>query len=260
MAPAVDGAFARWLADGAGDLLRRLREDLGFDDPTALRHAGDKQSHDYITTQLEKWRRGDAVLSEEAEHDDPVRLEAERVWIVDPLDGTREFGEPGRTDWAVHIGLWVRSSTAPSHLAAAAIGLPAQQRILGTDFPPSYPPLSSAAAAGGPLRFVASRTRPPALLHAVAADLGAELVPMGSAGAKIAAVIAGDVDAYIHAGGQYEWDSAAPVGVALATGLHASRIDGSPLEYNRPDPLLPDLIVCRKDLANRLLDAISRVG
>jgi 3'(2'), 5'-bisphosphate nucleotidase len=260
MAPAVDGAFARWLTDGAGELLRSIREDIGFDDPTALRHAGDKGSHDYITTQLAKWRHGDAVLSEEAEHDDPVRLDAERVWIVDPLDGTREFGEPGRTDWAVHIGLWVRSSTAPSRIAAAAIGLPAQQRILGTDFPPSYPPLSAAAAAGGPLRFVASRTRPPALLNAVAADLGAELVPMGSAGAKIAAVISGDVDAYIHAGGQYEWDSAAPVGVALATGLHASRIDGSPLEYNCPDPILPDLIVCRKDLANRLLDAISRAG
>jgi 3'(2'), 5'-bisphosphate nucleotidase len=260
MAPAVDGAFARWLADGAGELLRSLREEMGFDDPVALRHAGDKKSHDYIATQLAKWRSGDAVLSEEAEFDNPARLDAERVWIVDPLDGTREFGEPGRADWAVHIGLWVRSSNAPSRLAAAAIGLPAQQRILGTDFPPAYPPMSAEAAAGGPLRLVASRTRPPALLHEVAAALGAELVPMGSAGAKIAAVISGDVDAYIHAGGQYEWDSAAPVGVALATGLHASRIDGSPLEYNRADPMLPDLIVCRKDLANRLLDAISRIG
>jgi len=225
-----------------------------------LRHAGDKKSHDYIATQLAKWRPDDAVLSEEAEHDDPARLDAERVWIVDPLDGTREFGEPGRTDWAVHIGLWVRSSPAPCRLAAASIGLPAQDRVLGTDLPPAYPPLSDQAAAGGPLRLTASRTRPPTLIGRLAEALGAEIVPMGSAGAKIAAVISGDVDAYVHAGGQYEWDSAAPVGVALATGLHASRIDGSPLEYNQADPLQPDLVVCRKDLATQLLDAISRVG
>lgn len=260
MPPAVDGAFARWLADGAGEVLLRLREEMGFGDPAALRHAGDKNSHDYIVSMLERWRPGDAVLSEEGVRDDPARLDAERVWIVDPLDGTREYGEPGRSDWAVHIGLWTRSSVAPSRLAAAAVGLPAEHRIIGTDFPPTYPPLSNEAAAGGPLRFVASRTRPPALLLEVAKDLGAELVPMGSAGAKIAAVIAGDVDAYVHAGGQYEWDSAAPVAVAFATGLYASRIDGSPLEYNRGDPLLPDLVVCRKDLAETLLAAISRVA
>ncbi len=260
MPPAVDGAFARWLAEGAGDLLVRLRDEMGFDDPDALKHAGDKQSHDFITTQLARWRPDDAVLSEEAERDDLSRLDAERVWIVDPLDGTREFAEEGRSDWAVHIGLWARASTAPGQLAAASISLPAQRRVLGTDFPPTYPPLSTAAAEGGHLRFVASRTRPPALLRSVAEELGAELVPMGSAGAKIAAVISGDVDAYVHAGGQFEWDSAAPVGVAFATGLHASRIDGSPLEYNRADPRLPDLVVCRKDLAAALLAAISRVG
>ena len=257
MAPAVDAAFARWLADGAGALLIALREEMGFDDPAALRHAGDKQSHDFLTTKLARFRPGDAVLSEEAERDDLSRVDAERVWIVDPLDGTREFGEEGRTDWAVHVALWVRSSTAPSRLSAAAIGLPAQGRILCTDFPPAYPPNS---ADGARPRLVASRTRPPALLHAVAAELDAELVPMGSAGAKIAAVITGEVDGYVHAGGQYEWDSAAPVGVALSTGLHASRIDGSPLEYNQADPTLPDLVVCRKDLAPAILDAISRVG
>jgi 3'(2'), 5'-bisphosphate nucleotidase len=202
------------------------------------------------------------VLSEEGVRDDPARLDAERVWIVDPLDGTREFGEVGRSDWAVHIGLWTRSSPAPSRLAAAAVALPAQRRVIGTDFPPTYPPMSAAAAGTeqGTLRFVASRTRPPALLIEVAKDLGGELVPMGSAGAKIAAVISGDVDAYIHAGGQFEWDSAAPVAVAFATGLHASRIDGSTLEYNQADPYLPDLIVCRKDLAESLLAAISRAG
>ncbi len=262
MPSAVDGAFARWLADGAGDLLLQLRDEMGFDDPVALRKAGDKQAHDFITTMLARHRPGDDVLSEEGVRDAPERLDAERVWIVDPLDGTREFGEAGRSDWAVHIGLWTRSSPAPSRLAAAAVALPAQRRVIGTDFPPTYPPMSAAAAGTeqGALRFVASRTRPPALLLKVAEELGGELVPMGSAGAKIAAVISGDVDAYIHAGGQFEWDSAAPVAVAFATGLHASRIDGSPLEYNQPDPYLPDLIVCRKDLAAPLLAAISRAG
>ncbi|HEY2793993.1 MAG TPA: 3'(2'),5'-bisphosphate nucleotidase CysQ [Micromonosporaceae bacterium] len=260
MPSAVDGAFARWLADGAGDLLLRLRAEMGFDDPSALRAAGDKESHDFIATMLARHRPADAVLSEEGVRDDPARLDAERVWIVDPLDGTREFGEEGRSDWAVHIGLWTRTSPAPSRLAAAAIALPAQQRVLGTDFPPTYPLLSSAGCNGGALRLIASRTRPPALVTTLAEELGAEIIPMGSAGAKIAAVICGDADAYIHAGGQYEWDSAAPVAVALATGLHASRIDGSTLEYNQADPLLPDLVVCRKDLADQLLSAISRAG
>jgi 3'(2'), 5'-bisphosphate nucleotidase len=256
--PAVDGAFARWLADGAADLLLDLRAEMRFDDPDALRRAGDQRSHEFITEALGRWRPDDAVLSEEGVRDDPRRLDAERVWIVDPLDGTREFGEEGRDDWAVHIALWTRSSIAPSRLAAAAIGLPAAHRTLGTDFPPTYPPLSPPGANDGKLRLVASRTRPPAVLTAVAADLDAQIVPMGSAGAKIAAVITGDVDAYIHAGGQHEWDSAAPVAVAFATGLHCSRIDGSPLEYNRPDPRLPDLLVCRKDLAASLLAAISK--
>jgi 3'(2'), 5'-bisphosphate nucleotidase len=256
--PAVDGAFARWLADGAAELLLELRAEMGFADPNALRHEGDKRSHDFLARMLEQWRPGDAVLSEEGEREDPARLTAERVWIVDPLDGTREFGESGRSDWAVHVGLWMRTSVAPSRLAAAAITLPAAYRTMGTDFPPTYPPLSPQVANGGKLRFVASRTRPPALLTQVAAELNAELVPMGSAGAKVAAVITGDADAYVHAGGQYEWDSAAPVAVALATGLHACRIDGSPLEYNQPNPLLPDLVVCRKDLAPTLLSAISK--
>ena len=140
-----------------------------------------------------------------------------------------------------------------------ARALPAQRRVIATDDPPGYPPMSADAAAGGRLRLAASRSRPPAFLDALADRLGADLVPMGSAGAKIAAVILGDVDGYVHAGGQYEWDSAAPVAVALATGLHASRVDGSPLAYNRADPLLPDVVVCRKDLAPRLLSALAEL-
>jgi 3'(2'), 5'-bisphosphate nucleotidase len=254
--PVADGAFARWLAGRAGELLLRLRAERGYDDPAALRAEGDKCAHDLLLHELSRWRPADAVLSEEGLREDPARFGAARVWIVDPLDGTREFSEEGRTDWAVHVALWSHSSGVPYGLAAGAVALPAQHRVLGTDRPPAYPPLTAFAATGGPLRIASSRTRPPAFLAAVAADLGAELVPMGSAGAKVAAVIGGEVDAYVHAGGQYEWDSAAPVAVASATGLHASRVDGSALQYNQMNPRLPDLVVCRKDLADRLLAAL----
>ncbi|HET6215265.1 MAG TPA: 3'(2'),5'-bisphosphate nucleotidase CysQ [Micromonosporaceae bacterium] len=262
--PVVDGAFARWLAARAGELLIELRTDFGYGDPAGLRAEGDKRSHDLITSELARWRPADAVLSEEGAHTDPTRLTAERVWIVDPLDGTREYAEEGRSDWAVHVALW--SAGKPrNRLVAGAVALPAQQRVYATDRPPAYPPMTLAAAgvAGpvrGPLRIAVSRTRPPDFLTALAGLLGAELVPMGSAGAKIAAVIGGDVDAYVHAGGQYEWDSAAPVAVATATGLHASRIDGSALKYNQADPRLPDLVVCRKNFAPRLLAALAVRG
>jgi 3'(2'), 5'-bisphosphate nucleotidase len=246
--PATDGGFARWLAQRAGDLLLKLREEMGYADPAALREAGDRLSHELLIEQLERWRPADAVLSEEGA-DSGARLKADRVWIVDPLDGTREFGEEGRADWAVHVALYA------GRLAAGAVALPAQHCVLGTDAPPPFPPMPGVQ--GEPIRLAASRTRPPALLTTLAEKLPIELVPMGSAGAKIAAVIDGAVDAYVHAGGQYEWDSAAPVAVALATGLHASRIDGTTLEYNQPDPRLPDLVVCRKALAPQLLAAIN---
>ncbi|MGC5029983.1 inositol monophosphatase family protein [Micromonospora sp. DT229] len=265
--PMVDGEFARWLAARAGEALVGLRAELGFEDPAALKSAGDKVSHELIRAELAKWRPGDAVLSEEDEGSRRAsrqgeaasgsRLTADRVWIIDPLDGTREFSEQGRTDWAVHVALWARDAQASHGLIAGAVGLPAQQRVLATDQPPADPPRSVTA---GRLRLAASRSRPPAFLTALAEEVGAELVPMGSAGAKIAAVVTGEVDAYIHAGGQYEWDSAAPVAVATATGLHASRIDGSALKYNEADPRLPDLLVCRADLASRLLAALHRHG
>ncbi|KOX05668.1 inositol monophosphatase family protein [Micromonospora profundi] len=269
--PMIDGAFARWLASRAGQALLALREELGFADAGALKSAGDKVSHDLIRTELAKWRPGDAVLSEEDEGsrlawaaevnaEAVSRLAADRVWIIDPLDGTREFSEEGRSDWAVHIALWARNAPSGHGLVAGAVGLPAQHRVLGTDYPPAYPPMTVEAATAGErkIRLAASRSRPPVFLTDLAEDVGAHLVPMGSAGAKIAAVVTGEVDAYIHAGGQYEWDSAAPVAVATATGLHASRIDGSALRYNEADPRLPDLLVCRKDLASRLLAALQR--
>ncbi|MFC4104699.1 3'(2'),5'-bisphosphate nucleotidase CysQ [Micromonospora zhanjiangensis] len=270
--PVIDGAFARWLAERAGQVLLQTRAELGFGDPGALKAAGDKVAHDLIRTELARWRPADAVLSEEDEGARLAwtaelgraalpRLSADRVWIVDPLDGTGEYAEEGRTDWAVHVALWDRRSSRPHRLAGGAVALPAQHRVLGTDFPPAYPPMrldSATGASGAAIRLAASRSRPPVFVSDVAEEVGAQLVPMGSAGAKIAAVISGDVDAYVHAGGQYEWDSAAPVAVAACTGLHASRIDGSELSYNEADPRLPDLLVCRKDLAPRLLAALQR--
>ncbi|MDQ6874662.1 MAG: 3'(2'),5'-bisphosphate nucleotidase CysQ [Actinomycetota bacterium] len=220
-----------------------LRAEMGFGDPAALKGAGDRRAQDVLAAALARARPHDAVLSEEA-LDDPARLAASRVWIIDPLDGTREFSEHGRTDWAVHVALWQNGS-----LAAGAVALPA----LGVT-------LSSAAAGGPtsdqsrPLRVAVSRTRAPAIAAEVAGHLSAELVPMGSCGAKVAAVVLGQVDAYVHAGGQYEWDSAAPVAVAMAAGLHASRLDGSALVYNQPDPYLPDLLVCLPHLASRILE------
>ncbi len=270
--PMIDGAFARWLAARAGQALSDLRAEMGFADAGALKSAGDKVSHDLIRTELARWRPGDAVLSEEDEGSRLAwaaevgsgtlsRLTADRVWIIDPLDGTREFSEEGRADWAVHVALWARNAPTPHGLVAGAVALPVRHRVLGTDVPPAYPPMPvETATVGGAKRFrlAASRSRPPVFLTDFAEEVGAQLVPMGSAGAKIAAVVTGEVDAYVHAGGQYEWDSAAPVAVATATGLHASRIDGSALKYNQADPRLPDLLVCRKDLASRLLAALHR--
>ncbi|MFY1696027.1 MULTISPECIES: 3'(2'),5'-bisphosphate nucleotidase CysQ [unclassified Solwaraspora] len=268
--PVTDAAFARWLAGRAGESLLQVRQELGYADPAALKAAGDKVSHDLLRTELARWRPADAVLSEEDDGSrqalsaedsaaaGPSRLTADRVWIIDPLDGTREFSEEGRADWAVHVALWSRNGSTPHRLVAGAVGLPAQHRTISTEHPPPYPPMPAPGAGGGAIRLAASRSRPPAFVTALAADLDAELVPMGSAGAKIAAVIAGDADAYVHAGGQYEWDSAAPVAVATATGLHASRIDGTPLRYNEANPRLPDLVVCRRDLASKLLAALRQ--
>jgi len=245
----ADDRLAAELAGEAGRLLLALRSEGG--DPGELRKAGDRSSHEFLAAQLAAQRPGDAILSEEGK-DDPVRLAAERVWIVDPLDGTREFGEPGRADWAVHVALWERGA-----LTAGAVALPAEDRVLSTAGPPPAP---EPPPPGRPLRVVVSRTRPPALLEELSQLIDLSLVPLGSAGAKAAAVIKGEADAYIHGGGQYEWDSAAPVAVAQAAGLHASRLDGSPLRYNQPDPMLPDILICPAALAGTLLDAISAAG
>jgi 3'(2'), 5'-bisphosphate nucleotidase len=242
-----DDRLAADLAAEAGHRLLALRAAGGAADE--LRRAGDRSSHEFLAAELARQRPGDAVLSEEGA-DDLARLSADRVWIVDPLDGTREFGEPGRSDWAVHVALWERGE-----LTAGAVALPAQDKVLSTA-DPVKPPASPPA---GTLRLLVSRTRPPEFMTRLARELGAELVPMGSAGAKAAAVICGDAEAYVHSGGQYEWDSAAPVAVAVASGLHASRIDGSKLSYNQAKPSLPDILICQAALADPLLEAISSV-
>ena len=244
-AGASDAEFAVRLARQAGAALLELRD--GGLEGRALKDAGDAAAQRVLAEALASGRPDDAVLSEEAV-DDRARLSARRVWIIDPLDGTREYSEPGRHDWAVHVALW-----EDGELAAGAVALPALDLVLDTASVPAPAPRDVAA----PVRIAVSRSRPPALVEHVAGLVGAELVPMGSAGYKVSAVVRGEVDAYVHSGGQYEWDSAAPVAVARAAGLHTSRIDGSALRYNGHDVSLPDLLVCRKELAAELLAAIS---
>jgi 3'(2'), 5'-bisphosphate nucleotidase len=258
----ADAALAARLAQTAGALLLEVRHAGGTDGEVAdLGRRGDRESNAFLLRQLAQERPGDAVLSEEAE-DDLARLEAARVWIIDPLDGTREFAMPGRQDWAVHVALWERGGAG---ITAAAVALPATGELFASDPAPPALPAPSASRPGGASGPAAVRTRPlilvsdsrpPAFAASVAAEVGADVAPMGSAGAKAMAVVRGDAAAYLHAGGQWEWDSAAPVGVAQAAGLHASRLDGSPLRYNEPRPYLPDLLVCRPELAAPLLAAL----
>jgi len=240
-----DARLAAQLAEQAGQLLLDLRAGSGLTGKE-LGRRGDEDSNALLLRELADARPDDAVLSEESA-DSAQRLTADRVWIIDPLDGTREYGLPGRDDWAVHVALWERGSG----ISAAAVAQPSLATVYASD---------RAQAEQRPRprpRFLVSDSRPPAFAAPVAEALGAEVAPMGSAGAKAMAVLRGDADAYLHAGGQWEWDSAAPVGVVLAAGLHASRIDGTELTYNSAHPYLPDLLICRPELAPDLLREIA---
>ena len=253
-----DAEIAAQAASLAGELLLQLRHGAATDtatDSEALRTAGDRDANRAIMKLLANERPEDSLLSEEAA-DDPRRLIAERVWIIDPLDGTREFGEQDsagvwRDDFAVHVALWERGHG----LTLGVVGLPARGVIYSSDARTVVPP-----SPAGPLRIAVSRTRPPGFIAALESAGNAKLLPMGSAGVKVMAVVSGEADAYIHAGGQYQWDSAAPVAVACAAGLVATRLDGSPLKYNVPELLLPDLVVCHPDRADEVRALLDAAG
>ena len=242
-----DADLARRLAVEAGQLLVQVRDEMTARNASSwqVMDTGDIASHRFLVEQLRITRPDDAVLSEEGA-DDPRRATADRVWIVDPLDGTNEFGERGRHDWAVHVALWERGE-----LTAAAVSLPALGAVFGTDPAPVLPTPTRERP-----RLITSRNRAPYAAVLVADALDCDAVRLGSAGAKAMAVVLGEADIYVHDGGMYQWDSAAPAAVALAAGLHATRIDGSPLVYNERDAWLPDFLICRPELADPVLDAI----
>lgn len=241
-----DAALAAHLADIAGKLLLQVRTAEVFS-AKALGQAGDATANEFLVHAIRAARPADGLLSEEMQ-DDGTRLAQRRVWIIDPVDGTREYGE-GRTDWAVHVALAIDGVAT-----IGAVALPGAGVVMRSDQPSPLP------VAGTPLRVVVSRTRPAKEAVAIATKLGAELVPMGSTGAKAMAIIRGEADIYLHSGGQYEWDSAAPVAVALAHGLHCSRIDGSPLIYNNKDVYMPDLLIGRKEHAQIVLDLLQHAS
>ncbi|PZO91147.1 MAG: 3'(2'),5'-bisphosphate nucleotidase CysQ [Sphingomonas sanxanigenens] len=238
-----DASLAAGLAETAGRLLMTLRES-GLLEGKSLGDAGDQTANAFLMAAIAQHRPDDGVLSEERV-DDLSRLHKRRVWIIDPLDGTREYAE-GRDDWAVHVALAI-----DGHAAVGAVALPAQGRLLRSDQPPA--PVERPAR----VRMLVSRTRPPQECHRVADALGAELIPMGSAGAKAMAVLLGQGDVYLHSGGQYQWDNAAPVAVALGAGMVAERIDGNPCAYNARETLLPDLLICPPEYRERVRAALA---
>lgn len=239
----TDAELCAKLAAEAGEILKQLQKS-GRLVGKALGDEGDRIANTYLCDALRHERPDDALLSEE-EKDFSDRCARERVWIIDPLDGTREYSE-GRCDWAVHVALSVGGEAT-----AGAVALPGLGLTFGSGHPPALSP------ANRPLRMLVSRTRPAPEAVSVAQILGAELVPMGSAGAKAMAVVRGEADIYLHTGGQYEWDNCAPVAVAQAAGLHCSRIDGTPMRYNSPNPYLPDLLICRTELVPEIMAALQ---
>ena len=239
----TDAELAAHVATIAGKLLLQVR-DCGVLTAKSLGNAGDQTANQYLTHAIAEARPDDGLLSEESKDTD-TRLSKSRVWIIDPVDGTREYGE-GRTDWAVHVALAVDGVATVGAVALPGLGL-----VLRSDQPA---PLALAPPVP---RMVVSRTRPAREALVVAEAIGAELVPMGSAGAKAMAIVRGEAEIYLHTGGQYEWDSCAPVAVAAAYGLHVSRADGSALVYNRVDTFMPDLLICRPEWASKVLALIA---
>ena len=241
----TDSDLAAQLADSAGRILLRVRESELFEGK-ALGKAGDQTANEFLIHALRYQRPEDGLLSEECK-DTAERLGKSRVWIIDPVDGTREYGE-GRSDWAVHIALSIDGQPSVGAVALPGLG---RGIVLRSDI------IAKPAGHDGPPRLVVSRTRPAAEAVSVAERLGGDLLPMGSAGAKAMAVVRGEAEIYLHSGGQFEWDSCAPVAVASAQGLHCSRLDGSPLIYNQPNTYIPDLLICRPDWKDRVFEALD---
>jgi 3'(2'), 5'-bisphosphate nucleotidase len=235
----TDAELAAHLAHTAGKLLLQVR-DCGLLTAKALGKTGDQTANQFLIHAIREQRPDDGLLSEESK-DTQERLSKARVWIIDPVDGTREYGE-GRTDWAVHVALAINGVAS-----IGAVALPGLDLVLRSDQPTPCPALPNVP------RMVVSRTRPAKEALSVAEAIGADLIPMGSAGAKAMAVVRGEAEIYLHTGGQYEWDSCAPVAVAAAHGLHVSRADGSPLIYNQRDTYMPDLLICRMEWAKPVL-------
>jgi 3'(2'), 5'-bisphosphate nucleotidase len=240
----TDHQLAAQLAEAAGTLLLALR-DAGELSGAALGAEGDARANALLMAGLAAARPDDAILSEECECDGK-RHGADRVWIIDPLDGTREYAD-GRDDWAVHVALAIAGEAR-----IGAVAIPALGQVFSTGDPQLVPP-----NLGTTPRLLVSRSRPVPQAAQVADALRAQLVPMGSAGAKAMAVVRGDGDIYLHSGGQYQWDNAAPVAVAMAHGLHCSRLDGSRLVYNCAEPMLPDLLICRPEWAGAVLSVVN---
>ncbi len=251
-----DHLLAADLATRAGILLLEQRELISEDDFSNLGTIGDQLSHEFLMNSLAEFRPMDAVLSEEgtAHSVHPNRSENDRVWIIDPVDGTREYGDPPRTDWAVHVALAINGVPV-----IGAVALPALNMTLSTSTDTGQSKTSLTSVPESP-RLVISRSRPPKEAEMVCQALSGEMIEMGSAGAKAMAVVRGEADIYLHSGGQYEWDNCAPAAVALSHGLHVSRLDGTSLSYNNSDPWLPDLLICHPDLAEAVLNLLDMGG
>ncbi len=258
----IDRQLALDVSEKAAQNLLRIRREgfLKGESGRALSDVGDRISEEIIRSMIESERPDDAILSEEQMTEDQRRFYAERVWIIDPLDGSREFGTEANADWAIHVALWNRSQSDTNGFHEGKIALSVVTIPATGETYTSFWTQKRDYDIETPIRIVVSNTRAPEWLSDLGAYLNVTLLPRGSAGVKAMEVVAGRADAYVHSGGQYEWDSAAPVGVSLAAGLHASRLDGTPLRYNQPDPYLPDLVICKKTLAPLLLEAIWKVN
>ena len=265
-----DHELARKLARETGTLLIGLRNHAaslsGDEDDThsvlaqeVLGSEGDRVAHDYLMEQFLLHRPDDVVLSEEGDLE-VSRLNAKRVWIIDPLDGTAQYSSGGN-DFAVHIALWEAGSSAPSQISVASVAVPARNELWSMDEPVQSDQLNPSA-----IRILVSRSRPPREINKVIEKLEdafpdrgrVEVIPMGSVGAKVAAILADTADVYFNSGGFYEWDLAAPLGIAIHNGLSVSDCRGRQIELNKVDLKVKDILICRPELTSTIVMALEK--